>query len=81
MFNTGNGGGEMELNKAKFVNDVVGKRFKNNQRQCAIEIEVSPSYINKIINKGASVGAKFLGKFKIYCKNNNMNFDDYIFLQ
>ena len=71
----------MELNKAKFVKDILVKRFKNNQRQCANEINVSPSYINKIINKGSNVGAKFLGKFKVYCIENDLDFDDYIFLQ
>lgn len=71
----------MELNKAKFAKNILGKTFKNNQRQCAIEIGVSPAYINKIINKGVNVGAKFLGAFKIYCIENNIEFDDYIFLK
>ncbi len=71
----------MELNKLKFVNNILGRKFKNNQRQCANEIGISPSYVNKIVNKDTLVGVKFLGKFKIYCKNNNIDFDEYIFLR
>ena len=70
----------MELNKAKFMKDILIKRFNNNQRNCALEMNIHPTYIHKLINTNAKVGAKFLGEFKTYCTNNNLNFDDYIFL-
>ena len=71
----------MELNVEKFKKIIVEKMFKNNQRQCAIALEISPVFLNKILKNKTNAGAMFLGKLKKFCNINNINFDDFIFLK
>lgn len=71
----------MELNLKNFQKEILQKKFKGNQRQCAIALNISAEFLNKILKKKGKAGALFLGKLKKYCNNNNFNFDTFIILK
>lgn len=71
----------MELNLKVFEQEILEKRFNNNQRKCANALGVSPEFLNKILKRSTTAGALFLGKLKKYCDANHLNFDIFIFLQ
>ena len=65
----------MELNLMKFKREILQNKFKGNQRQCAMSLNISAEFLNKVLKKRGKAGALFLGKLKVYCDNNNFNFD------
>lgn len=70
----------MELDIEIFKSKILKGIFKENQRKCAIALEISPEFLNKVLRRKTSAGSKFLGKLKKFCDLNNLNFDDFIFL-
>ena len=66
----------MELDVMRFKKIILKGIFKDNQRKCAIALD-----LNKILKNKSSAGAKFFGKLKKFCDTNKMNFDDFIFLK
>lgn len=71
----------MELNIEDFRKLIVENIFKNNQRKCAIALEITPAFLNKILQSKSSAGAKFFGKLKKFCDMNNLEFNRFIFLK
>lgn len=71
----------MELNIEIFTENILKKIFNDNQRKCAIALEISPEFLNKVLKTKTNAGALFLGKLKKFCDNNNLKFDDFIFLK
>lgn len=71
----------MELDVMRFKKIILKGIFKDNQRKCAIALDITPEFLNKILKNKSSAGAKFFGKLKKFCDTNKMNFDDFIFLK
>jgi len=71
----------MELNLKNFTEKILQKIFEDNQRKCALALEISPEFLNKVLKENTNAGALFLGKLKKFCDNNNLIFDEFIFLK
>lgn len=68
----------MELNLAVFEKEILKNKFKGNQRQCALALDVSAEFLNKILRKKGKAGLLFISKLMIYCDNNEFDFDTFI---
>lgn len=71
----------MELNLEEFEDKIVKKMFNNNQCKCANALGITPAFLNKILKRKSSAGAKFFGKLKKFCDSRNLKFDTFIFLR
>lgn len=71
----------MELELKTFKKKVLKEKFNGNQRQCAIGLNISPEFLNKIIKQKCKAGTLFLGKLKLYCDKNNLDFNNFIILK
>lgn len=71
----------MELNIENFKKLIVDGIFNGNQRRCAIAMEITPAFLNKILRNTSMAGAKFFGKLKKFCDTNKLEFDRFIFLK
>lgn len=70
----------MELNMGA-LNILLREKFNSNQSIMAKELGISRYQLNIILNtNGAHAGKKVFGAIIKYCKNNNYNYEDYIFL-
>lgn len=70
----------MEINIGAF-NTLLKTVFNNNQAEMGRKLGVSKSQINVIIRtKGRNAGKKVIGGIIKFCKENNLDFMDYIFL-
>ncbi len=70
----------MHINKDK-LRELLNEMFKGNYNRMSKALNVSPPHLHKILNSKSEAGAFFLGQFMVYCNNNNLCFNDYIFLQ
>ena len=68
----------IELQLRKFTKEILNDLFKGNQRQCSLKLDVPPDLLNKILKKKVKSSLVFLGKFKKYCDENSLNFNDFI---
>lgn len=61
---------------------LIEERFRNNKSFFAETIGVDPSYLNSVLNKKAiDHSPKICNGIVRYCKQNNLNETDYIFLE
>lgn len=64
------------------VLQLIEQRFRNNKSFFAETIGVDPSYLNSVLNKKAiDHSPKICNGIVRYCKQNNLNETDYIFLE
>jgi hypothetical protein len=64
------------------VLQLIEERFRNNKSFFAETIGVDPSYLNSVLNKKAiDHSPKICNGIVRYCKQNNLNETDYIFLE
>ena len=68
----------IELNLKKFTKEILKELFKGNQRKCSLKLGVPPDLLNKILNKKVKNSLVFLGKFKKYCDEHSLDFNDFI---
>lgn len=70
----------MEINMGAF-NTLLKTMFNNNQAEMARAFDINKSQINAIIHSnGKKAGKKVMGAIIKFCKENNYDFMDYIFL-
>ena len=70
----------MEVN-IKALEKLLNEKFGGNQTAFAEAMELERSHVNKVFkNKGKGAGAVFCGAIIKYCNNNNLNYQEYIFL-
>ena len=73
-------GDNMELNMGA-LNILLREKFNGNQAEMARKLGISKYQLNIIINtNGTHAGKKVFGAILKYCKVNNYNYEDYIFL-
>lgn len=70
----------MFLNKSK-IRELMNEKANGVYHEFARQMDVDVAQIHRILNTNSEAGARFLGRFKIYCDANNINFNDYIFLE
>jgi hypothetical protein len=71
----------MRLN-VKNVNDLIQKKFNDNQTLFAKEINADRTHLNRVLrSNGIGAGAVICGGIIKYCEENNLNYRDYIFLE
>ena len=60
---------------------LLNERFKGNQTDFAKAMGLERTHVNKVFkSKGKGAGAVFCGAVIKYCNNNNLNYQNYIFL-
>jgi hypothetical protein len=64
----------------KSFKKLIKAKFKNNLHECARALKVNPSTVWRVVNENSNAGTKFLGNLIEYCNSNDLNFNDYIFL-
>lgn len=65
----------------KAIEELLNEKFDGNQTAFAEAIKVERTHVNKVLkNDGKGAGALFCGAIIKYCNENNLNFNDYIFL-
>jgi hypothetical protein len=67
----------MKLKKDK-LNELQETYFNGNNRQFAKALGISPSHLNRFLNKGVGGGNAILGGVFKFCKEHELNFEDYI---
>jgi len=63
------------------VKKLIDEQTKGNYRQFAKLIGVDPAHLYRAIKQNQSGGAKIIGALIKYCKNCNLDFQKYIFLE
>ena len=74
------GGGSMYLNTEKFSN-LVEARFGGSYTKCADALNLAPSTVWRVVKGDNKAGMKLLTNLIQYCSINNLNYNDYIFLE
>lgn len=67
----------MELNKDRLwqlLDDVADGKY----RQLARILDVQVSQLHKVLNTDSKAGPVFLGQLRKYCKENNLDFDEFV---
>jgi hypothetical protein len=67
----------MEINKDrlwKLLDDVAEGKY----RKLARLMDVQVSQLHKVLNKDSKAGPVFLGKLRKFCKDNGLNFDEFV---
>lgn len=60
---------------------LLNEEFGGNQTAFAETIGIERTHVNKVFkNKGKGAGAMFCGAIIKYCNNNNLDYNNYIFL-
>ena len=69
------------FNRKQFVEDIVNNRFNGNITRCANELKISAAYLHGLIyNTKYTAGKKFFNAVIMYCRNNKMDWQKYIFV-
>lgn len=68
----------MYLDKRKLI-DYMNSRFEGNYSKFAKELKVEVAQLHRIINTGSQAGTVFLGRLHTFCKNSDIQFEDFIF--
>lgn len=69
----------MKLNM-KALNKLLINIFDNNQSEMARVLKVERTHLNKVFrSNGKGAGINIYGPIINYCKENNLNIEDYIF--
>lgn len=67
----------MEINKDrlwKLMDDVAEGQY----RKLARLLDVQVSQLHKVLTKDSKAGPVFLGKLRKFCKDNGLNFDEFV---
>lgn len=75
----------MYVNKAKLRELMIqqtatDKRPEGNYNEFARRLGVDVAQLHRVLTSDRIPGPKFLGRLKLFCDRNGLNFDDYIFL-
>ncbi|NLV16068.1 MAG: XRE family transcriptional regulator [Syntrophomonadaceae bacterium] len=70
----------MYLNKKK-IRTLMVTKADNNYHKFAHQLGVNVAQLHRILNTNSQAGPKFLGRFKSYCDDAHISFEDYIFLE
>lgn len=71
----------MLINKPKFIEEVWTGIFNGNNNKCAKALGMEPAQLhNFVTNEKARAGATMLGRFAVFCKLHNLDFDTFIIL-
>lgn len=70
----------MEVN-IRELEKLLNEKFNGNQTVFAQTMGLERTHVNKVFkNKGKGAGAIFCGAVMKYCNKNNLNYQNYIFL-
>jgi hypothetical protein len=70
----------MGLNRKKFVEEILNLEFNGNIRNCAITLNMNPSYLHDLVFiPTKEAGIKTLTKIYHYCKRTGKDPERYIF--
>lgn len=70
----------MRINIEK-VKELIENKFNNNQTLFAQTLGIERTHVNKVLrNNGKGAGALFCGALIKYCNENNIDYEEYIFL-
>lgn len=67
----------MEINKDrlwKLLDDVAEGKY----RKLARMLDVQVSQLHKVLNRESKAGPVFLGKLRKFCKEHDLNFDEFV---
>lgn len=67
----------MEINRKKIF-DLMNTHCAGNYNRFARELGVDPSHLYRFLNTGVGGGKKIVISIIKFCKNNGLNFDEYI---
>lgn len=65
--------------KIEELKKLLEEKFQGNQTLFAVTLGIDRTHVNKVFKNGKGAGAVFCGAIIKYCKENNLNEDDYIF--
>ncbi|GFP77467.1 XRE family transcriptional regulator [Clostridium fungisolvens] len=60
---------------------LIEDNFYGSYNKCAKALNVAPSTICRVVNGNNNAGVKLLSSLMQYCNDNNLRYEDYIFLQ
>lgn len=70
----------MQLNHKKFVEEILNIDFKGNLRDCALALQLDPSYFSQVILQPHKPGGtKLLSSVYNYCKKTARDPEAFIF--
>lgn len=67
----------MEINKDrlwKLLDDAAEGKYRKLARLLGVQV----SQLHKVLNKDSKAGPVFLGKLRTFCKENSLNFDEFV---
>jgi hypothetical protein len=67
----------VEINKDRLW-QLLDDAADGNYRKLARLLGVQVSQLHKVLNKDSKAGPVFLGRLRQYCKDNGLNFDEFI---
>jgi len=67
----------MKINRENLV-FLMKEKADNNYHKFAKMLEIDVAYLHKTINGKCGVGAMFVSKLIIFCKNNSLDFNQYV---
>ncbi len=70
----------MFLEKEK-VRELMVTKANGNYHEFSRQLGVDVAQLHRVLNTGSNAGPKLLGKLMIYCQENNLDFNDYIFFK
>lgn len=70
----------MNINTEAFKK-LVEENFQGSCNKCSKALNVAPSTIWRVLHGNNNAGIKLLSNLMQYCNSNNINYEDYIFLE
>lgn len=71
----------MYVDKPKFIEDIWNGKFGGNNNQCAKALGVEAPQLHKFVNtEKAQAGPLLLGGLAVYCRQEGLEFWDFIIL-
>ncbi|MCX7923762.1 MAG: hypothetical protein N3B21_17395 [Clostridia bacterium] len=67
----------MKVNREK-IKQLIDTYCEGNYARFAREVDIDTSHLHRFVNKGIGGGKKVLGGVMRFCKDKNINFEDYI---
>ena len=67
----------MQLNRDKVI-ELMNKYYGGNYNRFSRKLQVDPSHLHRYLKTGIGGGKKIVGAIIKFCKENGLNFEDYI---
>lgn len=63
------------------VRQLMALKAKGNYNEFSRQLGVDVAQLHRVLNTESNAGPKLLGKLMVFCKTNNLEFNDYIFFE